>query len=526
MLVRKICVMLLALILNVNTQAQSPPKNWFQLDPVTDGYFGVSSDKAYDELLKGRTGQPVIVAVIDGGTDINHEDLKANIWTNVNEIPANGIDDDKNGYIDDIHGWNFIGGKTGNVQYDTFELTRLYKMLNDRFGSKNSAAITTAERADYNRYLGIKNDFERLSKEPVYNYQFYKSVKQAITNLLADLGNENPTLEELQAYQPTGDTLMIAQQMLISIMKEGNSVAEIMEELKSEANDVATDALYHYNPDFDPRSIVGDNYGDDTERYYGNADVKGPDATHGTHVAGIIGADRTNAIGINGVADHARLMILRAVPDGDERDKDVANSIRYAADNGAKVINMSFGKAYGYDKKAVDDAVKYAASKDVLLVHASGNDAISNDKNARFPSDQFTDGTTAPNWLEVGASSYGNNVASFSNYGKKNVDVFAPGVAIYATVPGDKYRNLQGTSMASPVAAGVATMLRSYFPQLTAPQVKEIIKQSVVKMEKKVDLPVLPDDKPKMVKLKKISASGGVVNAYNAVQLAIKETSK
>lgn len=524
-LVRKICLIIFVFTFNPDIQAQTPPKNWYQLDPVTDGYLGVSSDKAYDQLLKGRTGQPVIVAVIDGGTDISHEDLKANIWINPKEIPDNNIDDDGNGYVDDVNGWNFIGGKNGNVRYDTFEITRLYKILNDKYGNKNVADIPASERAEYNRYIAVRNDFERLSKEPTYNYEFYAGLKQSINRLLADLGNEDPTPEQLEAYQPKGDTLLIAQQMLLSIVKEGASVMEVMEELKDETNAVATDALYHYNPDFNPRNIVGDHYEDDTERYYGNADVKGPDATHGTHVAGIIGADRTNNIGIKGIADHAQLMILRVVPDGDERDKDVANSIRYAADNGAKVINMSFGKAYGFDKKAVDDAVKYAASKDVLLVHASGNDALSNDKNGRFPSDRLFDGTSVSNWLEVGASSYSNNVATFSNYGKKTVDVFAPGVAIYATVPGNKYRNLQGTSMASPVAAGVATMIRSYFPQLTAAQVKEILKKSVVKVKQKVDLPG-SEEKAKMVKMKKISASGGVVNAYNAVELAIKETSR
>ena len=218
-------------------------------------------------------------------------------------------------------------------------------------------------------------------------------------------------------------------------------------------------------------------------------------------------------------------MILRAVPDGDERDKDVANSIRYATDNGAKVINMSFGKAYSYDKSAVDAAVKYAASKDVLLVHAAGNDGVNNDKVPHYPSNQFLDGTSSSNWIEVGASSYSNNVASFSNYGKKVVDLFAPGVAIYSTAPGNKYRNLQGTSMAAPVAAGVATLLRSYFPELSAAQVKNIMMKSVVKMPDKVELPG-KEDKAKMVKLKKLCVSGGVVNAYNAVELALKETAR
>lgn len=524
-LIRTMCLSFLFLIVTVNSDAQSPPKDWYLLDPAASGFYGVSCNKAYDELLKGRTAQPVIVAVIDLGADVSHEDLKANLWTNDKEVPGNGMDDDGNGYADDLHGWNFIGGKNGNVQYDTFEITRLYKMLSDKYGNKSLADIPAAERDEYNRYLDIQKNYNRLAREPRYNYEFYKGLRQSIASMLQVMGMENPTLEQVEAYQPAGDSLLIVQQVLIGILKEGGSVEDVMNNLKDEVNDLATDALYHYNPDFNPRSIVGDNYEDATERYYGNPDVACLNTLHGTHVAGIIGADRTNGTGINGIADAAKLMILRAVPDGDERDKDVANSIRYAADNGAKVINMSFGKAYSYDKKAVDDAVKYAISKDVLLIHAAGNDAVNNDKVPHYPSNQFLDGTSSSSWIEVGASSYDNNVASFSNYGRKVVDLFAPGVAIYSTAPGNKYRNLQGTSMAAPVAAGVATLLRSYFPELTAPQVKAIMMKSVVKMPEKVELPAKAE-KTKMIKLKKLCVSGGVVNAYYAVQLALKETAK
>ena len=505
--------------------AQSPPQNWFELDPKQDGYYGVSSEKAY-ELLKNRTAQPVVVTVIDGGTDINHEDLKANIWTNPKEIPDNGIDDDKNGYIDDIHGWNFIGGKNGDVQYDTFELTRLYKMLDDKYGNKTEAMVADADKAEYQRYLAIKSDYQAKSMESRFNYQLYSSILHSIKNLLADLGSENPTLDQVQNYKAEDDTSIITQQMLISVLSEGASVKDVMEELKDGVGEVETDAKYHYNPNYDPRSIVGDNYNDVSDRFYGNASVAGPEAMHGTHVAGIIGAVRNNNTGINGIADHAQLMIVRTVPDGDERDKDVANAIRYAADNGAKVVNMSFGKAYAYNKKAVDDAAKYAASKDVLLIHAAGNEGENNDTHDRFPNPRFLDGGKAENWIEVGASSWNNEIPEFSCYGKKTVDLWAPGVAVYSTVPDNKYRNLQGTSMSAPMVTGVAAMIRSYFPQLNAVQVKAILMKSVVKMPKKVTLPGSSESKPKKVKLKKISVSGGVVNAYKAVQLAIKETAK
>ncbi len=526
LLIRSVSVFFLSISISLYGWSQSPPPNWFNLDPKADGFYGVGTDKAYNDLLKNRTAQTVVVAVIDGGTDITHEDIAPSLWTNTKEIAGNGLDDDKNGYVDDVHGWNFIGGKNGDVQFDTYELTRLYKLLNDKYGSMSAGAVPAQEKDQYSRYLTIKSDYESKSMESRQNYTLYSGILQSLTTMLNDLGTEDPTIEQVEGFKSGNDSSMITQQMLIAILKEGASVKEVIEELKEGVQSVESDAKYHFNPEYDPRPMVGDDYNNVADRFYGNNSVQGPDATHGTHVAGIIAAVRNNNIGMNGIADHAQLMIIRVVPDGDERDKDVANGIRYAVDNGAKVVNMSFGKAYAYNKKAVDEAVKYAESKDVLLVHAAGNDANSNDKNPRYPSDDFVDGGTPNNWLEVGATSWNNEIAPFSDFGKRTVDVWAPGMSIYSTVPGNRYRNLQGTSMASPVAAGVAALIRSYFPQLTASQVKELMIKSVVKMPKKVVEPGSAADKAKKVKLKRISVSGGVVNAYNAVKLAEKKAPK
>jgi subtilisin family serine protease len=281
---------------------------------------------------------------------------------------------------------------------------------------------------------------------------------------------------------------------------------------------------YHYNIAYDPRSIVGDDYNDASQRYYGNADVTGPDALHGTHVAGIVAAVRHNGIGIDGIADDVQIMVLRVVPDGDERDKDVANGIRYAADHGAKVINMSFGKGWPKNKTAVDEAVKYAMSKDVLLIHAAGNDGkdLDDSTNANFPNPYYADGSgVAQAWITVGASGPDDDstlVANFSNYGKKNVDVFAPGVQIYSSIPGSKYTYESGTSMASPVVTGLAALIREYYPKLKAVEVKQIIMQSVVKPSHTVM--VGRGAAQKKVSLSDISVSGGVVNAYQALQAA------
>jgi subtilisin family serine protease len=263
---------------------------------------------------------------------------------------------------------------------------------------------------------------------------------------------------------------------------------------------------YHLNTDYDPRSIVGDDYENQEEKYYGNADIKGPNAFHGTHVAGIIAAQRGNDIGIDGVSNAVKIMGIRVVPDGDERDKDVANGIIYAVDNGAKIINMSFGKSYGYNKTIVDKAVKYAESKGVLLVHAAGNDNKDNDKTNNFPNPRFLDG---------GKSS----LAPFSNYGMKNVDVFAPGVDIYSCKPENGYANASGTSMASPVTAGVCAVLKSYFPALTPADIKRIVETSADKSLAKKKL-IIPGEKKKKTKFTNLCRTGGVVDLYSAVQMA------
>jgi subtilisin family serine protease len=280
---------------------------------------------------------------------------------------------------------------------------------------------------------------------------------------------------------------------------------------------------YHLNPEYNSRSIVGDDYQNVKEKGYGNNDVTGTFAEHGTHVAGIIAANRTNNLGIKGIADNVRIMVIRAVPNGDERDKDVANAIYYAVENGARVINMSFGKDYSPHKEAVDAAVKYAEDKGVLLVHGAGNDGKNIDDADNYPTREISTKKVANNWLEVGASSWGDAarfVGDFSNYGKKSVDVFAPGVDVYSTIPRHGYKSNSGTSMAAPVTAGVGALLLSYFPELTAEQVRDIILKSTVKYKGLMVNKPGQGKKPAMVSFEELSVSGGIVNAYEAVRMA------
>jgi subtilisin family serine protease len=510
-----------------NTEDESPVANWQNLDLKSDGVFGISTEKAYKEIIKGKKSSPIIVAVIDGGIDIEHEDLKKVLWVNQKEIPGNGIDDDKNGYVDDVHGWNFIGSPKANIHYDNMEVIRLVNKLEPKYAAAlNSTPFTEEERKEFQTYKKVVTDYMAKLQSAQIGLQNTTMIKKYLDEITTKLGKENPTSDDFGNYKAEND---IESQVIKFIRPELKKVdfKKFYEELKDGIKFYDTQVKYQLNVAFDPRKdSVGDDYANSYERYYGNNNVTGPDAEHGTHVAGIVGAIRNNDLGIKGVADNVKIMAIRTVPDGDERDKDVANSILYAVDNGAKILNMSFGKSYAWDKKVVDDAVKYAVSKGVLLVHAAGNDGKNTEKEDNFPNRLFTDSLgktmgTAQGWIEVGASGWKNDedlVASFSNYGGKTVDVFAPGVKINSTMPSSTYKENDGTSMAAPVVAGLAALIWSHYPNFTAVQIKDIIMNSVVKVEQKVKIKEEGDNR--RVLLSEISVTGGIVNAYNALQLA------
>ncbi len=489
------------------------PENWFNLDAKKNKVPGVSTERAYSELLQNKTSTQIIVAVIDGGTEVDHEDLMPVIWTNSREIAGNGIDDDNNGYIDDIHGWNFIGGKDGDVNEDNLELTRVYKELTTKY---NNGAVKAG--ADYDEYQKVKTIYENRIKTVKGNVALYKEILSSVDAITKSIGTENPTTDQLKGYKPAN----ASEQRVLTIASKNKMPLNVLKsQLNGAIDHFETELNVHLNQDLDSRKIVGDNYADVTERIYGNNHYEGPEGSHGTHVAGIIAAVRDNNKGMMGVANNVKIMVVRVVPDGDERDKDVANGIRYAVDNGAKIINMSFGKSYSPNKSAVDEAVKYAVSKNVLLVHAAGNDGRNTDTTNNFPRDTYANNSgEASSWLEIGASSWhkGKKItAEFSNYGNQNVDVFAPGVDIYSTIPDSKYASFNGTSMAAPVTSGVAALVWSYYPTLTANQVKDIIMQSSVKVKGKV---MLPGDAKRKVKMTDLCKAGGVVNAYEAVKMA------
>jgi subtilisin family serine protease len=523
------------------TAIREIPTDWFLRDPETDSVQGVSAERVYSTLLKDKPSRPVVVAVIDSGVDIEHEDLKDNLWINEGEIAGNGLDDDKNGYVDDVHGWNFIGGKEKNVDADTYEVTREYARLKPKYENVDEKHVSKKNKAEYAYWNEVKAKYERDSKFSRDQYDQYLQQYQLYTNafmtihycdsLLQQTLGQPVTKSSLASVTAKNDTIEFAKQTLSRILEsvEGDvevsifleELAGYIDQLKEGVEHYKTAVEFGYNTEFNSRSIVGDNPSDMEEKFYGNNDVEGPDARHGTHVAGIIAANRNNEVGVKGIADNVKIMSVRAVPNGDERDKDVANAIRYAVDNGANIINMSFGKSFSPHKDVVDKAVKYAESKGVLLIHAAGNDGDDLDQESNFPNKTYSSGGQSKTWLEIGASSWGadeNFVGSFSNYGKKSVDLFAPGVQIYSTTPNDTYENLQGTSMAAPATTGVAAILMSYFPNLKAEEVKEILRQSTRKFD---GLSVTKPGSKDPVPFAQLSSSGGMVNAYEAVKLAM-----
>lgn len=493
-------------------------KRWSHLDLVKDSIPGMSVDRAWAELLQGKTGKKVIVGIVDSGVDIEHEDLKGMIWTNTKEIPGNGIDDDKNGYIDDVHGWNFLG----DAVHENLELTRVVKKGDD--GSAQYKAALAQYNEKYEEALQGKNQVDRL-------LDIHNTIKKA-------LNKTDYKLEDLSSINSTDPKVLESKRAMTQIFTNAGPDFNPEEELKSYSEYVEEQLNYNLNKDFDGRKIVGDNPEDIKNTKYGNNVVFGPDkekALHGTHVAGIIAQIRGNNLGGDGVASpNVEILTVRAVPDGDEYDKDIALAIRYAVDNGAKVINGSFGKSFSPHKQWVYDAIKYAAKKDVLIVHAAGNDGYNIDeaKNINYPNDSEDNVKEfADNVITIGAinKEYGENVvASFSNFGKINVDVFAPGEEIYATIPNNQYKYLQGTSMASPNAAGVAALIRSYYPKLKAAQVKKILMDSGVALPSKVVLGKSenPQEKPVAVSSVESSKTAKMVNAYNALLMAEKMSKK
>lgn len=508
------------------TQAQTPQYNahgWQLQDYRTDSVLGTGVNRAYTDLLKGKKSYPVIVAVIDAGVDTAHEDLVGHIWTNTKEIPGNGIDDDHNGYVDDIHGWNYLGGKNGkNIEVESYESAREYYRL--------QSVRPTGDPSDLRYREKVRKYFLKDSMQQVHAISVLEEVlpKMRTSDSIYKrlLQKDSIYAWEVMDFQPTDSSGMLLKKNTLMFFKR-NGIATDMSlgmfiQEAQEYLEICREKLKYFSgdPNEQRREIVGDDYNDVSNTGYGNNNVSAGTPSHGTHVSGIIAASRGNGMGMDGIDAHVFIMALRVVPEGDERDKDIALAIRYAVDNHARIINMSFGKYLSPGKKWVDDAVRYAEDHDVLIVSAAGNEFQNLDSVAHFPNPVYeSSGRSSCCWITVGASTGGPDslvLARFSNYGKNDVDLFAPGVRIYSTLPHNQYAAYSGTSMASPVVAGIAALILEYYPSLSARQVKYVLLNSVMK---------LPDNSVKWpgggaIDFSQLSVSGGIVNAYNALELA------
>lgn len=517
--------------LKTTVLSESEYQNWNSADLIKDTIPGMSVNKAYSELIKNRKGENVIVAVIDSGVDIEHEDLDGVIWTNPKEIKGNGKDDDQNGYVDDIHGWNFLG----DSEDENLEYTRIIKKLKPKYEGKNLASVSADDKDEYQNFIQAKAEYEQEYQQAIGNKTQYEQILNQAKNshevISKLIGKEDYTQKEL--LEAKADTPELQQHIaflnqMFSFLDAGEVIPDLIKNLTGGVEHFTEQLNYHLNIEFDGRKVVGDNVDDLMDKNYGNNKVMGPEGDkegikHGTHVAGIIAAERNNGKGVNGIAKNVQIMAVRAVPNGDEYDKDIALAIRYAVDNGAKVINTSFGKYYSTHPEWVWDAIKYAAKKDVLIVNAAGNEGNNLDEKMVYPNDQtLSSGEIADNFITIGALNYeygSNLVADFSNYGNDNVDAFAPGVKIYATTPNNTYEYLQGTSMAAPAVSGVAALIRSYYPKLKAGQVKQILMNSGLSTKTNV---VVGGEPTKTDSFETLSKSGKMVNLYNALILADK----
>lgn len=493
---------------------------WQLKDLSQDGVFGISAIKAY-AYLQTKPSKQVIVAVIDSGIDTAHVDLKKVIWTNSNEIPGNGLDDDHNGYIDDVHGWNFIGDEKGRE-----DVSYLGNSNKHFFDSLGYTAVPAVYRDGY-------QSFKRMSEEYYGHVQNLTSFiadlrenRETLNTITENIGKPQPVPDDFLKYKPHNEQERI---VIGRVTKALPSYKDLDQYRKLEIDTLITRARYHLshglNGDLTNATpeLPADGTPDITNDPAGLVTQINQTAFHGTHVAGIIAGTGKNGLGAMGIANNARIMVLKVNSVIRElRDVNLARAIRYAADNGARVINLSMGKYYTWKKNIVDEAIKYAMSKNVLIVQAAMNNGIDLDKTTLYPNRNYSDGHPAGAYLVVGASGLHNDsllLASFSNYGAMTVDLFAPGVEIYSTIPGSTYEAWNGTSMAAPVVSGLAAMIMQYFPDLTATEVKDIIIASVNKVQGNVRIQD-ENGNNKFILFAKTCMSGGIVNAYNAVLLA------
>ena len=520
---------------------------WWKADWKKDSLPGISLDEAYN-YLKGRKSKSVIVALIDGPLDINHNDLKNSIWVNKKEISNNAIDDDANGYVDDVHGWCFTANKNDVYRSNQPSLEAdVYKTWKKKFEQIDGSKLRGVEKVQYENYIDGKTKLlERYkilylgSLLPVDTTKLTIDSSRFVQYLDHLLPQYKDTIisKILFATLPYNDTYDSAANQLFAIITKNSHEWDLrLSEFDSSnkyqpgyTNYFAPYALGYNKTILDDtltnfRSLIGDDPNNFDDRFYGTPSISIPssDMPHATMIAGIIAAKPSGKNGVKGISDNVQIMELSTgVPGGGTENKELVNAIYYAVNNGATIINISLRPAgIEVHVKELRVAFDYADKHNVLIVNAAGNDGLNLD-HEKYIMGQGSDGKEHDTFIRVGATTELMNdqlAWESSDFGKNTVDIFAPGKNIYSTFPGNAYNSLSGTSFAAPMVAGVAALLKSYFPKLTSKQVKEILMKSSFRPGILVT-PPLGSGIENKIPFSKMSKSGGIVNAYNAVKLA------
>ncbi|WP_271782548.1 S8 family serine peptidase [Aquimarina algiphila] len=503
---------------------------WHIMDVLEDTIPGISLQKAYSLLEEKEVIDTIVVAVIDSPIDINHEDLKPQIWCNKDEIPDNNIDDDHNGYIDDIHGWNFLGNRKGqHLNYANYESVRIIRRYDSIFRNKTISQVPIQDTTFFLLYHRAKQKLKEQKIDAVKDQEYGKMLENILKTARKTLSlyfpNNNYSIKELDSLKQlySKDTILQDDILRITNFIKYGFTENYIKNYNIKASERINNML---NIEYYDRTLIGDDSNSITDTNYGNkiVDHDLDIFPHSTIVSGIIGATRNNNIGIDGITNAVKIMPLCISGFGNEHDKDIALAIRYAVDNGAKVINMSFGKEFSARKQWVNDAYKYAEKNNVLIVSSAGNNRRNlNKKNDYYPNDNINNKEeVCSNFILVGASSYSMNkklITSFSNYGNINVDIFAPGHKIKTLLPKNHYKSDSGTSISSAIVTGIIALIRSYYPDLTATEIKQILMKSgnsyLIDVEIKQK-----DGSKKIIAFSELSKSGKIVNVYNAILMA------
>lgn len=546
----------------VRQEAQTPKKqsdlDWYNCSFDQDGVYGAEVNKAYEFLKEKKIKKRPVVALIGTGLDVEHEDLKQAVWVNPKE-KANGKDDDKNGLVDDINGWNFLGGKDGRVMETiTREGDREFFRLKDKYADyitsngeffkiidgKRTLVPAPENLSEYVYYKTRVLPESEIAKK-YGGWQIGYVIREYGDKFKSELETKYPgqkiTKEQFQTcYDPNGpvDTLRDIAFTLIALgfqVYKTEDLSVVYENFVMTAVERAEveymNVLKRYGND-GREDVIGDNYLDIKDTRYGNNVLLTSDAALGTMQAGVIGARRGNARGGDGIMDQARIMALRVMAGkGEPYLKDMALAIRYAVDHQADVIVLPQQNTLypEMQKKWMEEAIRYAEDEDVLVIVPAWELSLDLSKQLFFPNRWMTDGKELTNLMVVASSDKYGNPSMNSNYGAKELDLYAPGVSVYAAYTGDTYQTGTGMGLASASVAGVAALIKAYYPNLTGSQIRDILLASVtsrkgVEVEKGIE--VGGKKTQDLFLFDDLCLSGGILNAYQAVVAASKLAGK